>query len=363
MDDVQREQCVCRIISASLRFRHERNTYRIDLPTREERLDAALLYEDVYEQALLDGAYSDDGVKAMLVGQGMWSAADDKKEKELKDDIENLKVNLFHKYFKKGDREVIRGALANAKAQLSALRERRHQFDYVSASYIAGMARLKALVVAGLKTPCGRRVWGDDAYLNEHCPVVEAAVAAWCNARLGEADFRELARTEPWRSIWQSRASCASNVFGLPAADLSDDQRNLVGCSMLLDNVREHPETPSDEVIEDDDALDGWLLHHRREREREQAKRQAETVSGNQKIADAPEQFLTISDSLVESGDMAKIAEEANRILGVNDPKTRRDLKVRAKVIREKGDVDETSLPDVQQALQMQARQQEAGKR
>ena len=54
--------------------------------------------------------------------------------------------------------------------------------------------------------------------------------------------------------------------------------------SGLYDNVGESHEAPPDEIVEDDDALDGWLLVQKRERDRDRVKSQAENTIGEKNM-------------------------------------------------------------------------------
>jgi hypothetical protein len=71
-----------------------------------------------------------------------------------------------------------------------------------------------------------------------------------------------VARTDPWRGVWAARRAEAG-VFGKPACDLTDEQRSVVGWSLLYDGARECPDCPPDDVLTDDDAFDGWLIKRR----------------------------------------------------------------------------------------------------
>lgn len=60
----------------------------------------------------------------------------------------------------------------------------------------------------------------------------------------------------------------------------------------MYDSIAESPESPSDEIILDDDMLDGWLIIQRRERELRTKQKAAEDVISNEKIANSDEVFI-----------------------------------------------------------------------
>ena len=109
----------------------------------------------------------------------------------------------------------------------------------------------------------------------------------------------------------------------------------------MYDNIAESPDSPSEDVLEDDDMLDGWLLIQRREREKDKKEKSVESVIGNQKISGADEVFVA-----------AKSLEDIDRINLLND--------MRASIIREQrlgqikdsdGGVKHQDLADVKQDI------------
>jgi len=103
---------------------------------------------------------------------------------------------------------------------------------------------------------------------------------------------------------------------------------------------------PEDNIIDDDDAFDGWMILQRRENEKNRNKQRAEKMLGN-KLGKAGEVFL-----------MAGSKEEAQSIYGLNDPVSQNIIKERNQaVFNSDKAINETSLPDVQRNLQMQRNQ------
>ena len=91
--------------------------------------------------------------------------------------------------------------------------------------------------------------------------------------QISSEQFRSVARSEPWRSMWNIGKK-QGNAFGKAACDLTKDQVSLSSYSSMYDNVYESSEAPDEKVIEDDDCLDGWFISQRREYEKEKKKRQ-----------------------------------------------------------------------------------------
>ena len=122
---------------------------------------------------------------------------------------------------------------------------------------------------------------------------------------------------------------------------------------MLYDNVYESTERPHEDIIQDDDMLDGWLITQRKEREKEQNKKVGEEKMGqNAKIQGADEVFI-----------MTDNADDAKKITDMNSVYGEKIIKSRMKALEEKGELHVTQLPDMQNRIRMQFNAERKGKK
>lgn len=327
MEDVERERAIARIISAQIRFRHEDSSLLIQPASRAERSEAQDVYEETFREASLAGCYTDDELLVdFMLAEGHWDAERENMMSSLPKDIEELKVALFKAEFKSEQRKVVRKALNTAKDKLSELSNQRAAYRHLTCSGVAAMAKTRFLVACGLRNSRGSRI--------KRAELLDAAMAAYAASRLDESAFRELARTDPWRLLWSCRKS-GDSLFGVAVADWTDDQLRLVNYSMLYENISEHPECPSDDVIEDDDRLDGWMILKRRERD---VSRNQKTVDGmitNEKIRNSQEIFVPVQSP-----------EDAKRVESMNTGAAGAIKRQRLGIIEKKGEVNELDFPD-----------------
>jgi hypothetical protein len=202
---------------------------------------------------------------------------------------------------------------------------------------------MRYLVGKSLMHEDGKSVWEGEEFWKNTDPLLEEATSAFIENKISEKDFREIARTDPWRSIWSCRKTEGS-LFGVPTVDLTDEQRSIIIWSTLYDNIYDHPNCPLEEVVKDDDMIDGWLILQRREREKKQGKVQVEDFINNDKIRNSGEVFI-----------VAQTKEDAKKIDSLNDDQAKITRKQRLKYLNEKGHVDESQMPDTKMQLQMQA--------
>ena len=116
--------------------------------------------------------------------------------------------------------------------------------------------------------------------------------------------------------------------------------------SGLYDSVYESPDAPAEEIIKDDDLLDGWLIHQRRKSEQDKKKQKAEGILG--KNSDADDVFV-----MAHNREDALEVESLNDDVGTMIKKERKSVKDQAD-----GLVKDSQLPDVRRGIMAQAREQ-----
>lgn len=110
----------------------------------------------------------------------------------------------------------------------------------------------------------------------------------------------------------------------------------------MYDSISESPDAPSDEIILDDDMLDGWLIIQRKERELRTKQKAAEDIIANEKIANSDEVYI-----------VAKSEEDIDKINELNDPQAKAIKTARKQALLSEERTKQEHLPDVAMDLQM----------
>lgn len=343
MTPAERELLVCRIASGKVRLavptaRGPRSLV-VHPPTRDQRYAAAELYAEVLRKGEADGLFDDVSLMDYLLREGLWDEDREKLYEGLPKDIENGKVALYQATFQADERAVIRKALKVAKDKLAEVAADRARYDYLTAAGAAAVAKSRYLLAVGLHTPAGRPVFPEPDLWGMEAGPLDAAAEAFAAARVPDAAYRELARTEPWRTLW-ANAKAEGGAFGVCPVDQTDEQRALAGWSGLFENVAQHPDCPADDVLADDDLMDGWLILQRRAREERQKARAGDDLLGNEKIKNSQEVYL-----------VAQTADDARKVMDKNDQFSKAIFKQRMNVLAKKGEVHELEMPDTAQRL------------
>jgi hypothetical protein len=338
VDAALRELLIARISSGRLRLRIGRKSYSVRPVTLNHKYLANELYFQQLKRGKARGLFNDNDLLAYMLSHGLWDESRQKYLKDLPGEIEQFKVALYEKTFRSNELKSIRKSLAIAKAKFEQVETERHTHDYLSAAGAASLAKSRYLLGMSLWRR-GCRVFTTQSYWEYRGTLLEDAVAVISKAKLGEAQYRELARTEPWASTWRARKTSPMLFPGLSAAEYSDEQRTLVSMSMLYDYIYEHPERPDESVIDDDDMLDGWLILQRRG-----AKKSNGPSTTNDKIRNSQEVFFP-----------ADTHEDAQRVMDMNDAGAKRVLKRRFEHLRKHGKVEELDMPDTALRLRAEA--------
>lgn len=349
MDFPARELLVARLLAGCVRCRlidisGRERLFLLKTPDRYQRYVAQEVYQTVLEE---DGLLSREEMLLHLAQEELWSEAEEDKLKDFEKNLEELKIQLYELQFKEYERKRVREMLDITRKELALLHDKKYALDANTREGAASIARLRYLVGASLCRPNGQPVFeGEDAFWKETNYLLDQAFEVYAKTRLSEAQVRELARSEPWRSLWAAKKAEGS-IFGLPSADLSDEQRGLISWSLVYDSIFEHPESPPQSVIEDDDMLDGWMIIQRRRREKETERSRADSAITNEKIRNSEEVFVVVNS-----------AADAKRVHEMNDTSAKMTKAKRMAMIKKHGVVDEVAMPDSQLKIQQQQNQE-----
>jgi hypothetical protein len=144
-----------------------------------------------------------------------------------------------------------------------------------------------------------------------------------------------VARSEQWKAIWNSNKN---NLFNKASYDLSDEQKTLISISNMYDRIYEHPECPGEDVLNDDDILDGWMIYQRNKAVKIIKQNSSQELANKHK--NAKEIFVVANK------------EDVNDILDLNSGLSSSIIKQRRNmIVKSKDGVDEVNLPDVQMEL------------
>lgn len=341
------EHLVNKIISGTIKCRIRDVSFQIihlliKNPSRYHKYIASELYREVYEDSIDYGMFTDDELKKFMFQYGLWDDTREKKLTSLQKDIEELKLRMFEASFNSQTLTVAKKVLKAAKADIQLLIEQKNSYNHLSASGFAEIEKNKFLMGMSLYNITGDLFMNEESYWSSPVFILEQALTIHRENKIGETEFRYLARNEPWRSYWISRKT-EGKLLGVAPVDMTEDQRSLIIWSSIYDNVHEHPEQPPQYVIDDDDILDGWFIFQRKKREKENNKNAVDQLITNEKIKNSSEIFIP-----------ANSQTDLERIASLNDLEADIAKRQRLNYVSKHENVPEAQMPDTKIELRRQ---------
>jgi hypothetical protein len=339
MDDILNERIMSRILQGRLRCSLGGPALYIYEPTKEILEESFEVYDEFYNQAYFKGVFLKEELLEVLVSNEIWSPFDDREAEKIEKDIEEHKVKAFECFYKTKELMSIKMVLRHLEKQLAKFRSKKHTLDHVSCEGVGEFARSSWIISKTVyNTDLTPYDWSNHS--------ISALMEHYNSNKISTSQFRYVARNDPWRSMWNTGKKM-NGVFEKPSSELTKDQVALCSYSSMYDNVYESSEAPSEKIVDDDDCLDGWFIHQRREYEKQKKQKQTDDMIKNPKIANSQEVFL-----------MAKDQEEANKIYDVNHPGVRQIIKDRQNTINNADrQIRFTELNDVKQDIAIQGMQ------
>jgi len=314
MEAHEREYLVSQIVYGAKIIELRNKTLIVQPPTIEEQYLANRFFKKVYDEALLSGIYTRNEMLEIMKEQGVWSEEDEKQIGINKTKIEDAKLKIYKSFFNPKTREAAREQLKEIKNEQYNLLAIKHGNNQHDCEGVATYARWNWLIENTTYHQDGTKY-----DFNDHS--ISTVLRKYNSSSLEIEQFRELAREDPWRSMWATSQSPES-LFNRRTSELSLDQMTLVSWARLYDSVGEAHEAPNEKIIEDDDAIDGWLIEQRRKREKESNKYKLDGYDDKHQGAD--EVYV-----------MASSEEEAAEVYNMNDAEGRMTVKSRELAVKE----------------------------
>lgn len=296
------------------------------------------VYDEAYEKAYMNNLYIEDEIKNLLLEQDIWSPFNDKELEEARKDLEEKKVQAFECFFQARELRSCKLQINGINKKILGLMSKKTSLDHLSCHHVAETARSQWILFHSTRL--------NGVKLKESQFDMNKMYNAYMANSIDISDIRKFARNDYWRMVWSMNKNHGGKLFGRDPQDYSRDQLSLCSFSGMYDNVYEHPESPDEKIIDDDDCLDGWFIIQKRKYQKNKKQRQAEDLIKNPKIKAAKEVFL-----------MANSQEDAESIQNMNDMMARSIVKQREQLIQEKGRVQDTDFADVKLENQMKSQQ------
>ncbi len=279
MNSYEREYFVSRLRSGIYYLKLEGIRIKILPPTLEDVFEANEAFNESYTESLREGLLTEEEIWEWMESRGLWGVEQETKIEGIEENLEKLKIKIYESRKDDKLREHIRLYLRATETALVDIKNEKHGYYAKSCEGLA--ANEKALSLFEKRCYVGGKP------LDCNDIDISALFYNFNKLLMSETQLRELARNDPWRLNWIMKDH--TPLFYNPEGrELTHDQKGILVWSNMYDNVQESMECPEDDVINDDDLLDGWFVVQRKKQESERDKAAIEQKV-NPKIANSDE--------------------------------------------------------------------------
>jgi hypothetical protein len=311
--------------------------FKIIYPNLEIKYESEILYDSIIEENKYDKSWlTDKEIEIQSSLLGVWNKEKEKQLKELETVLEDTKVELYLTFSNEKKRDQTKKRIKSIIKNIAELLNEKNILNHLSIKEYAFTIKNEFLIMNSIYDQRGNLVFKNPKKNTYEHKLLQLFMREILDNSIDPTQIRELAKSDVWRSY------VATINLEKKITEINDDYKHLVNIHKMYESAKQHPESPNDEVIKDDDALDGWFIFQGRKAEKEKKKNAIlDRVGGN--IKNAGEVFL-VTDDTAESKD----------IYGLNDAETNRNIQEIKRLHKEKGNVDWQDLPFVKQQLQEQ---------
>ncbi len=328
------EKDLYRIIEGYYYIFYKNEKYKIIYPSTQDKYEAV----DHSLQYMSDNKYdlswpSDQQIEMWLNKDSIWYKDKETHLEKQEKYLDATKVMLYKDYINVSKRKNFKKEIKNIKETINKLLNEKHSLDYLTLQYAAENIKNEYLITKAIVNPINSTYVFDVNHIDNQ--LMQVMTSLMLKKNLTATRLREIARSD----IWHSYYSGGESTFSKPSILQNDDQRNLVKLSKMYDSVRSHPEAPDDNIVEDDDALDGWFIDQREKANKDKKKNDIlSRLGGNKKLEDSGELFV-----------MTETDQEAMEIQSLNDEETRKNIRKAESIVQQKKSVSWTDFEHVRE--------------
>tara|TARA_B100000519_G_C14257018_1_gene445532 strand:- start:3234 stop:4268 length:1035 start_codon:yes stop_codon:yes gene_type:complete len=334
MEFYERDFFVSRLLAGYVKLDFKKLKLYVHPPTPEVNYESQEIFMEAYEEAFMSGVFTRQEMRNYMLQNGLWSKAEEKEKEKVKKEAEDLKIQLYKNFINPVKKKAIRSLIREAEQKLLNLAIKESTYNHTDCEGLATYARLNWLTQNTTKNLDGSLYSFNEIDVSSVLKRYQAEL-------LDDLEAREIARTEPWRNNWNS-SKYTNGLFNVSSPiQLNQEQKSVLAYSQMYDNISESHESPVDDIIQDDDALDGWLIKQRRESEKRKNQKGNEDRLGAHSGAD---EVYVVTEG----------KEEAEAVYDMNDGEAMYNVSERFATLERDGEIDYTAFGDVKRRLNEQ---------
>jgi ElaB/YqjD/DUF883 family membrane-anchored ribosome-binding protein len=325
-------------------FSHNNNTYELRKPSLSLKMKADLLYVSAYENNIYSDFILMEDIDELLIETNVISRDHKKILTKIEKSLDNQKISLYKSYYDTIQRNKIKQKIKNTREDIDKFYQEQHSLDYLTLEHYCDNIKNEFIITNSLyHYESDRLVFNYDTNISFN--LFNSIMSIISHNVIDVTTYKAIARNDYWRNYWNNNKT---NILDEPVKEWSEEQKSLINISCMYDKIHEHPECPKEDIISDDDALDGWMLLQRQENEKQKKEKGVDNMLSG-KIKDSAEVFL-----------MANNREQAQDIFDLNSEQGLRTIQQKMNmVVSSDGPIRDAELPDVKARIFNQLKEQQ----
>lgn len=319
-----------KVLSGDILINTRKGLLVVHQPSAALRYLADFFSNQAYEEAFETNIFLQEELEELIIENGWWEQEQEDLLKSIPKDLEQMKVDYFNNFIKSDVTKSIKKAIKKREEQFEKLTQAKYEFFNYTCESLQSQAYTMYILEHSTFDMMNKPI--DISQVSLY-----SLYSKYNQELLSDNEIRELSKLSEWRMIWNSTKD-GYQLFSSPAINMTDMQKSLVNWTRVYDSVHESMEVPSEEIINDNYAIDGWFTVQRRKRDDEKKE------SNQQNLPNSAEVFVPSSNQ-----------QDSDKIHNMNTGQGKAILKSKFKELKEKGSMQESEFSHVKQDLQMKA--------
>ena len=241
------------------------NKYKVISPDLKTKYEAEILYDNIIEENKFDKRFLTlKEIEMSLIANNIWNPELDKKIKEIENEIEDAKVDIYLNFLNSSKKTLYEKNIESLKKILSQLYNKKNSFNHLSIEDHATSVKNEFIISNTIYDSKNNLVINYNDNLDYI--ILQNFIQEIVNNMIQACDIRRLAKSNVWH-MYSTTTNINQDIL-----TASDDYKLLISYTNMYNNIKQHPECPSQDIIEDDNALDGWSIHQNRKAEKDKKK-------------------------------------------------------------------------------------------
>lgn len=260
MTDYDVKYHIARLTSGSFTFKVDGRWYITKPPSALAIMMSREVRLEIEHSACQHELMSHEAALRLLIEYKLWNDEDEEKLHNLRRYVDDYLVQLYEQRESPEQLKQTRVLLLKTREMLGEFENRRSYFDHLTTEHAVEEANCRFLCGCSLYHYDGTAYWRDpetDRSRSDH--IIETAMRKIREAYLSQTSIRKLARSPYWIMLWNSKDQ-ASLLVDQPVSQYLDEFTHLLRWTRFYEDVRVCDDPPSEDVIEDDDLIDGWRI-------------------------------------------------------------------------------------------------------